>query len=429
MLHVGMAQKITYYKNIQPIIQRNCLECHIQNGAGPFDLNSYESVSKRAHTIQKVTTSGFMPPWQVDTNYSKLSGIKKLTLQDLKLIDKWIKKGMPKGDDVDLIKDSTLNITQTNLFGKPDLVLRMKNSVKITGDNKEQFIIYKFPFEIPFDTTVCYCEFIADKKTLVHHMDAFVYNVNDNVNVNQPPYILSTDSILNYQAIPFKFGLSTPENQAQEINGAVWDYFPGSKLIKYPDGIYRSFKINKKGAIVANSLHYGGSPNAVTDSSYFNIFYCKQKVDRQIIALSIGSPSQEIVPPLLIPPNVTRTFYSSYYTRFDLSLIAVQPHMHYIGKQFTAYAITPNKDTIKLIKIDKWDFRWQRQYKFKKMLYIPKGSEIVTEGHYDNTVNNPFNPSNPPQTIYHSIKTKDEMLQLWLYFVKFKKGDEKISLE
>ncbi len=68
-----------------------------------------------------------------------------------------------------------------------------------------------------------------------------------------------------------------------------------------------------------------------------------------------------------------------------------RPHMHLIGKNYKAYALAPNGDTIKLVHIPEWDFRWQEIYRFKKPVRIPRGSVIHIEGTYDNTAGNPFN--------------------------------------
>ena len=65
----------------------------------------------------------------------------------------------------------------------------------------------------------------------------------------------------------------------------------------------------------------------------------------------------------------------------------------------------------------------------QNMLKIAAGSTIYFEGTYDNTINNPFNPYHPPRDIPESIRTKDEMLQLWIDFLPYKEGDERISLE
>jgi hypothetical protein len=139
----------------------------------------------------------------------------------------------------------------------------------------------------------------------------------------------------------------------------------------------------------------------------------------------------EIIPPLVIPPNVVKTFTTKTVIPEDLSLITINPHMHLLGKSFEVFAATPDGRTIPLVKIPKWDFRWQYFYVFPKLLKIPKGSTIAAIGIYDNTASNPNNPFSPPREIIGtngSMRVTDEMFQLIMTYVPYQAGDEEISL-
>jgi hypothetical protein len=109
----------------------------------------------------------------------------------------------------------------------------------------------------------------------------------------------------------------------------------------------------------------------------------------------------------------------------------VWPHMHYLGKSFEAFVVTPGNDTIHLVKIPQWDFRWQELYRFKKPVRIPRGSVIYMKGIYDNTKDNPFNPSDPPKYVFSkgSMRSDDEMFTLLLIYAQYNAGDESIDLE
>ena len=63
-------QKVTFYKDIAPIIHKNCTPCHRPNQSGPFNLITYEDVYKRSKMIHYVTETGYMPPWPADPTYS-----------------------------------------------------------------------------------------------------------------------------------------------------------------------------------------------------------------------------------------------------------------------------------------------------------------------------------------------------------------------
>jgi hypothetical protein len=133
----------------------------------------------------------------------------------------------------------------------------------------------------------------------------------------------------------------------------------------------------------------------------------------------------------MIPPDSIKTFYTQYTLQEDMSLLTINPHMHLLGKEFIAYAITPENKKINLIRIPNWDFRWQYFYTFQKMLVLKKGSTIYVEATFDNTKANPNNPFSPPKWVGErngSMSTKDEMLQFIITYLPYQTGDENTSL-
>jgi len=142
-----------------------------------------------------------------------------------------------------------------------------------------------------------------------------------------------------------------------------------------------------------------------------------------------------VKPALIIPANEIKTFTIDYEVQEAMSVLTINPHMHLLGQSFIAYAITPHHDTIPMIHIPKWDFRWQFFYTYKKVLVIPAGSRIHVEGTFDNTEKNVNNPYFPPQVIidrgdrFDSMKTTNEMLQFIITFMPYQAGDENMSLE
>ena len=87
----------TFANDIAPILQKNCLPCHREQGAAPFSLASYGAVKKSAKTIAKVTQKRIMPPWPADPSYSHFVGEKVLSDRDIAIIQKWVKQGAVEG--------------------------------------------------------------------------------------------------------------------------------------------------------------------------------------------------------------------------------------------------------------------------------------------------------------------------------------------
>ena len=107
-----------------------------------------------------------------------------------------------------------------------------------------------------------------------------------------------------------------------------------------------------------------------------------------------GIGEKQIEPIFYIKANDKKTFTLEVTNPgADLSIMYVWPHMHYIGKAFKAYVVSALGDTIKMVHIPDWDFRWQEIYRMKNLVKIPKGSVMHIEGTYDNTAQNPANPN------------------------------------
>ena len=180
-------------------------------------------------------------------------------------------------------------------------------------------------------------------------------------------------------------------------------------------------------------MHYGPTPIDATDQSYFNVFYANGPPKRPTKEWMLGTLGiSEVVPPLVVPPNVVMKVETNFTVPQDVSLLTINPHMHLIGREFKAWATTPIGEEIPLIFIPKWDFRWQYFYTFHTMLKIPKGSIIHAEGVYDNTIENPNNTYDPPKMVVEPVnrdmKTTDEMFQFIITYLPYQEGDENISL-
>ena len=103
---------------------------------------------------------------------------------------------------------------------------------------------------------------------------------------------------------------------------------------------------------------------------------------------------------------------AEYTLPANLTVVGTAPHMHLLGKSMKAWAELPNGSVQPLIWVKDWDFNWQLNYLLKEPLSLPKGTVIKMESIYDNSSDNPFNPSNPPKRVRFGEETTDEMMLL-----------------
>jgi len=423
--------EVTFAEDIAPIIFKNCSGCHNPNGAGPFNLLSYHDVLKRNKLVAAVTRSGFMPPWPADTNYSHFAGEKKLNAYQISLIQQWVKDGSKSGDTTNLVIPATIKFNN-NI--KPDLVLQMPEPMQIKGDAQDRFLLMKIPYEIPEDKYVKTIEFVPGQKKLVHHVNGQLlkYEYNKRKDVHRGSKIVDINDYPTVLSAYEKMELANDDGTYPVMKQSTVNYLPGVEGVNYPDGI-GGFSMPKKGAYFFKDIHYGPATKNVTDVSKLNIWFAKEKPKRETLEMQLGTLGISIIePPLIIPPNEVKTFKTQITITGDMSVLTINPHMHLLGKKFWAYAIKPNGDTIKMIRINKWDFRWQYFYTYKKMMYLPAGTTICAFGEFDNTTNNQLNPNHPPKLVSEkdgSMRTTDEMFQFIITYLPYQKGDENINLE
>ncbi len=66
------AAQVTYTKDIAPVLQRSCQNCHRADGVAPMSLATYEEVRPYARAIKLRTGigphAGVMPPWYMEKN-------------------------------------------------------------------------------------------------------------------------------------------------------------------------------------------------------------------------------------------------------------------------------------------------------------------------------------------------------------------------
>jgi hypothetical protein len=293
----------------------------------------------------------------------------------------------------------------------------------------------RVPYEIPADQYISTIEVVPGNRKLLHHLNAQLlsYDPEKRKDVFRGNVVVDLDSFPDKLSAYKALGLANDDGTTFPLlTPSVTNYLPGVTPPIYPEGI-GGFKLTRKGALFLKDIHYGPSRVDTTDNTVFNVFYSKEAPRRPAQEFQMGTYGvSPVVPALVVPANEVKTFTSDYVVPFDISILTVNPHMHLLGKSFLAYAVTQQNDTIPLIRINKWDFRWQYFYTYKKMVKIPKGSRIHCEGVYDNTRNNPNNPFSPPRLIAEregSMRTSDEMFQFIVTYLPYQKGDENISLE
>lgn len=402
-------QKITYTEHIQPIIAKNCVICHRPGGIGPFGLLTYEDVAKRSEFVAKVTQIKYMPPFPADKSFQHYANQRGLDSIQIDLIQQWVNQGSVEGKKKKNASLSSPNTPLSLSSRTPDLTLKMANAFTIPNTGIEEFRYFHIPTHLTKDVMVEAIEFIPGNRKVVHHSRVMIDTSGRMSGLEGME--ASDPRLVEFQKIPM-------------ADQFLYGWVPGNDRIQFPTGVAK--KIPARANLVLN-IHYSPSSKIQTDQSTVNLYFAKAPVKREIQSM-IFYEEDITNPPFYIQANAQPKFYMSKGPiQEDISAISVLPHMHWLGKSFKAFAITPDGDLVPLIKIDNWDFNWQMTYQFSTLLPIPKGSVIIAEAEYDNTEANPLNPFKPPRDISYGWSSTSEMMEMVLYYVKYQPGDETLK--
>jgi hypothetical protein len=255
-------------------------------------------------------------------------------------------------------------------------------------------------------------EFIPGNAAVVHHALVFVDTGNT---------VLNQDAAYPGVGYPGFGGVGS--NTAQLLGA----YVPGIMPFLLPAGFGYRFPAN---SYLVFNMHYPAAAVGQTDSSKINVYYTNGTVREVFIKPILNHTSTLLNGPFTIPANTTKNFYQRYTVPANVSVFGVAPHMHLIGRSIRAVAVQPPfTDTTRLINIPSWNFKWQGAYYFQKIQKILANTKLYGEAFYDNTLSNPLNPSNPPQTVSLGENTTDEMMLTYFIYTAYQTGDENIVLD
>lgn len=123
---------VTFTKDIAPILQRSCQQCHRPDSIAPMSLLTYEQVRPYARAIKLRTQlayvpgmRGVMPPWLLERNIGiqKLKEDIRLSDEEISTIAKWVDGGAPEGNRADMPPPRAFAANDRWFLGKPDLIV------------------------------------------------------------------------------------------------------------------------------------------------------------------------------------------------------------------------------------------------------------------------------------------------------------------
>jgi Redoxin/Copper type II ascorbate-dependent monooxygenase, C-terminal domain len=387
---------ITYARHIAPIVQARCLNCHREGQVAPFALADFEQTAKRAKQIVRVTHDRIMPPWIPSPGHDKFVGERWLTDRELELFKTWAETGCARGDDADLPAPPKFALGWR--LGKPDLILKMSEPFTVPADGPDLLQHFVIPIETGEDKLVVGIEFHPGNKRVAHHSVLFLDNTG-------------AARRLEKAARSSGRGPGYPSFGGPGFlpYGAIGGWSVGNSPRLLPNGMGRYLK---KGSDLVMQMHYHPSGKKEVDQSEVGVYFGKKPV-----ADALKEPAKLIGTIWManyemdIPAGEKSYRRSATYTvPENIIMVGVVPHMHLLGKSMKVTATMPDKNVKTLIEIKSWNYNWQDEYYYEQPFKLPAGTRLDVKAVYDNSADNPSNPSSPPKRVTWGDGTKDEML-------------------
>ena len=384
----------TFTRDIAPILQKSCQNCHRPGAIAPMSLLTYQDVRPWARAIKQKVQAREMPPWYIDRHIGiqKFKDDPSLTDAEIATIAEWVDAGAPAGNPADMPKPRVFADIDKWHIGKPDMIVSLPKPYELRANGPDEF------YDVDVDPGFKEDLYIAAVETkpepysfkVVHHATANMIEDED----EDPVGFFFNEYALG------KNGDIFPENSGRLIKA-------GSKI---------HFNLH---------LHPSGEKALVNVSIGFKL-YPKGEVPKYVaFTQHMGDNTDLDIP----PGEISRT--DGYFRLPRPAVIsAFQPHMHNRGKAQCMEAIYPDvrpdsarpgpARTETLSCVSNYQFGWHITYPYADEVQpiLPAGTVVHITAWHDNTAANKYNP-NPRNWVGYGQRTIDEMSFAWvsLYYL------------
>ena len=403
---------VTFARQIAPILQEKCQECHRKGTAAPMSLLSYEETRPWAKSIRQRVITRNMPPWHLDktVGIQHFQNDRSLTDSQIATIVRWVDSGAPLGDPKDMPPPKPWPDDEgwqlAKLYGQPDLVLK---SEAYTMPAHGQDVWFKPLTEVPI-TEARWVRAVEMRpgttagRKIMHHVLA--------------------------RLVQEEAARPTP-NAAADDAAAAGGMAGAGLLMEWAIGksfdTYRpnTGKLLLPGSHIWWEMHMHAVGEPIRDHAELAVyFYPKGEEPKYRTYLTLFGATANFGSRLDIAPNTVAETQAFHVLRQPARLENFQPHMHLRGKAMSLEAILPDGTTQMLSYANNFNFNWMNNYIYTDDAapVLPKGTMIHVTAWHDNTRANPNNPD-PDQWVGYGDRTVDEMAHAWVNVTYISEAD------
>lgn len=366
----------TYHRDVRPLLERECVNCHQDGGIGPLSLDGYAEAAMWSEVSLAAVERGDMPPWPPSSCCRELRHTRRLDPDDVEVLRAWIDAGTPIGDEADAPAPPA-----APGLSRVDLEVMMPAPYTPTASLGPSDDLRCFLIDWPLDqvTYVTGIDVVPGQRELLHH--AVIYSIPD-------------AQAANYQALADadpKPGWSCPGGGPQSADAYVGGWVPGARAQDYPEGLGREVLPGSK---LLLSAHYELSAGAAPDQSVLR-FKLEDEVTTKVEGLAVFDPLWVTTRDMMIPAGAADVRHSYSYDPSawfklgqPIQVHDVALHMHEWGTKATLGIIRSTGEVECLLHIEQWDFDWQGEYFLEQPVELRLGDKLYVDCHFDNSAGN-----------------------------------------
>lgn len=377
----SLTRELTYYADIKPILETNCVNCHRVGGVAPFTLEDANSVLRMHRSIAAATQSRSMPPWMAAEGCQDYENDRSLAAADIASIASWSQGGAKLGDP----NDYTAPVARPVGLSRVDREMIPSEAYQPkAGTNDYRCLVLDWP-----DTSTQYITgvgVVPGRPDIVHHVIAY----------RVPPQQLDAVKALDeaeagpgYTCFggPLGGGANLPQI-ASWAPGGVGRDLPAETGLKM-----------EPGSKIVMQVHYNTEHGASAPDQSKLLFKLDEKVAKEAYVVPFTNPDWVRNHNMPIPAGQkgVKHSYSAPFTNYaaavtggqipataPLQIYSSGLHMHLLGRTTRLQLEHKESSPTCLLDIPRWDFHWQSSYVLQQTVTVKPGERLNLECVFDN---------------------------------------------
>lgn len=376
----------TFHKDIMPVLQKHCLSCHHKGGSAPQSMETYKEMRAWIRSSKKQVNDKTMPPWHADPTVGKWKNDATMSEAETKLIADWADAKGPEGDPA--TAPAAIDFKKEWKLGTPDKILSVAAPVKVPAQGNDVHGAYVLEPAFDADTWVSGIELAPGSVEVVNDLILS---------------IVPSAAAKSVDAAAFD-GIKDAANGIAAFNKGV------SLVEKFADG---TGVLIPKGSNLVLLAHYKTIGEELEAQPKVGVYTAKSPPAKAIKTLAVENRT------VAVPANAS-DHKATAELKLDkgVKIYSLLPRMHYLGRTLELTATTPDGKSQKLLKVDDYIYAMQTTYTAAEPIALPAGTVLKAEATYDNTKDNPHNPSTAIKDAAYGPAPGGEVLSILIQYTE-----------